>query len=314
MSIEIDPRGFTPEMAATLAREGATRASLGVQDFDPAVQTAVNRIQSYEATARCAEGLRAEGIAEINIDLIYGLPHQTPETLAATIDLALTLCPSQIALFGYAHVPWLKRHQRLLDERTLPDAAQRWTLYRAAAAQLKDHGMIPVGLDHFADPQSALGRMAAARRLRRNFQGYTTDGTDVILGFGASAIGTLPQGYVQNAPKLTDYREAIEAGRFATARGRAVGADDLLRRDVISALMCNLEADIGAICQAHHYAAGALDEEIAALAPLEADGIVAVAGREVRINEWARPLSRTVCAVFDAYYKAEGAPRHAQAV
>lgn len=318
IAVEIDPRGFTSEMAAAMAGQGVTRASLGVQDFDPAVQTAVNRIQSYETTARCVEQLRAEGIEELNIDLIYGLPHQTPESVAATVDLTLSLAPDQIALFGYAHVPWLKRHQRLLDERALPGAAARWALYWAAAQRLGEHGMIPVGLDHFAAPKSPLGRAAAAGRLRRNFQGYTTDASDVILGFGASAIGTLAQGYVQNAAKLTHYREAIEAGRFATARGRGVGADDLLRRDVISGLMCNLSIDVGAICRAHHYAANALDAEIAALAPLESEGIVTAAGRKIAIKDWARPLARSVCAAFDAHYKADdkadGAPRHAQAV
>ena len=316
-SVEIDPRGFTRELAARMAREGVTRASLGVQDFDPAVQRAVNRIQSYETTARAVEWLRAEGIGDLNIDLIYGLPHQTPDSVAATVDRALTLEPRQVALFGYAHVPWLKRHQRLLDEHALPGTRARWALYWAAATRLMGHGLVPVGLDHFAAPGSALATAAAARDLHRNFQGYTTDDAGTILGFGASAIGTLPQGYVQNAAKIAQYRDAIAEGRLATVRGKTVTADDRLRRDVISQLMCNLRADVGAICEAHGRGAEALDREIAGLAPLEADGIAAVAGRQVTVAEDARPLVRSVCAVFDAYYDSGAAdiePRHAKAV
>jgi oxygen-independent coproporphyrinogen-3 oxidase len=314
ISVEIDPRGFTRETAAMLARDGVTRASLGVQDFDPAVQAAVNRIQSFDVTARTVDWLRAEGIADINLDLIYGLPHQTVDSVAATVDQTLRLAPQQIALFGYAHVPWMKRHQRLLDERALPGTHARWALYWAAASRLAAHGMVPVGLDHFAAPESALGVAAAARRLHRNFQGYTTDDAGAILGFGASAIGTLPQGYVQNAAKIAQYRDAIADGRLATARGKAVTADDRLVRDVIAALMCNLYADVGALCRAHGRDSDALDGEIAALAPLAADGIVTVADRAVTVSEGARPLVRSVCAAFDAYYGAATEPRHAQAV
>jgi oxygen-independent coproporphyrinogen-3 oxidase len=317
MSVEIDPRGFTPEFAARMAREGVTRASLGVQDFDPTVQRSINRIQSYETTARAVEWLAASGIDDINIDLIYGLPHQTPDTVAATVDRTLTLEPQQVALFGYAHVPWLKRHQRLLDEHALPGTSARWQLYWTAANRLTGHGLVPVGLDHFAAPGSALGLAAAARGLHRNFQGYTTDDAGTILGFGASAIGTLPQGYVQNTAKIGQYRDAIAEGRLATVRGKAVSADDRLRRDVISQLMCNLRADVGAICEAHGRGADALDREIAGLAPLEADGIVSVAERTVAVADDARPLVRSVCAVFDAYYDSGAAdfePRHAKAV
>jgi oxygen-independent coproporphyrinogen-3 oxidase len=318
ISVEIDPRGFTREMAAALAAEGVTRASLGVQDFDPAVQQAVNRVQSYETTARAVEGLRAEGIVEINLDLIYGLPHQSVDSVLATVDKAMSLAPTQVALFGYAHVPWMKRHQKLIDESTLPGTGARWALYWAAATRLAEHGMVAVGLDHFAAPDSALARHAAARELHRNFQGYTTDAAATLIGFGASAIGTLPQGYVQNAAKISDYREAISAGRLATARGCVVDEADRLRREVISSLMCNLFADVGAICRARGLKASALDPELDRLAPLVADGIVTRQGRKVTVNDSARPLVRSVCAVFDSYLNtgpgAAEAPRHARAV
>ena len=314
MSIEIDPRGFAREMASVLAREGTTRASLGVQDFEPEVQRAINRIQTFDTTARVVDWLRTEGIDDINIDLIYGLPHQSLESIVATVDAVIALEPRQVALFGYAHVPWMKRHQRLIDERALPGTPARWALYWAAAKRLAEHGMVPVGLDHFAAAGSTLAEAAMAHRLQRNFQGYTTGAAPSILGFGASAIGTLPQGYVQNAAKITDYRAAISAGRLATARGFRIGADDMLRRDVIAALMCHLEADVGAICRAHGYAETALDPEIASLAPFAADGIVAVAGRTITVSESARPLVRSVCGVFDAYWTAGSEQRHAKAV
>ncbi len=314
MSVEIDPRGFTREMAAALARAGTTRASLGVQDFDPEVQTAINRVQPYEVTAQTVDWLRAEGIEDINIDLIYGLPRQTVRSIAATVERTLSLAPTQVALFGYAHVPWMKRHQRLLDEYALPDTRARWTLYWAASEQLAGHSMIPVGLDHFAAPDSALARAAALGGIHRNFQGYTTDDAAVLLGFGVSAIGTLPQGYVQNAPKISHYREAIAGANLATVRGCVIGPDDRLRREVISALMCNLEVDIGMLCQAHGQASDYLDREIAALAPFLSDGIVAVMGRRLTLKEDARPLVRSVCAAFDAYYRPNTEPRHAKAV
>lgn len=314
MSVEIDPRGFTREMAATLAREGTTRASLGVQDFDPAVQQAINRIQTVEVTARVVDWLRAEGIAEINVDLIYGLPHQSVDTIVASIDAVMALEPQQVALFGYAHVPWMKRHQRLIDERSLPDLRARWALYWAAAIRLAEHGMNAVGIDHFAVPESPLAQASSAHRLHRNFQGYTVDAAPAIIGFGASAIGTLRQGYVQNAAEIPDYREVISAGRLATARGRKIDDDDVLRRDVIAELMCHLYADVGAVCRAHGRPSGALDNEIAALSPFAADGLVAVEGRKLRVNESARPLVRSVCAAFDAYWTAGAEPRHAKAV
>jgi oxygen-independent coproporphyrinogen-3 oxidase len=314
VSVEIDPRGFSREMATALARAGTTRASLGVQDFEPRVQDAVNRIQSYETTARAVDSLCAEGIDDINVDLIYGLPHQTVESIVATVDRTLTLGPRQVAFFGYAHVPWMKRHQRLLDERGLPQTRARWALYSAAAARLVEHGLIPVGLDHFAAPGTPLAMAAGERRLHRNFQGYTADDAPVLLGFGASAIGTLPQGYVQNGPKISHYREAILAGRLATLRGRAIGPDDLLRRDIIAQLMCNLCADLAAICREHGYTPDFLDREIAALSSLQSDGIVSIEGRKVAVNERARPLVRSVCAAFDAYFRADSEPRHAKAV
>ena len=222
LAIEIDPRTLTREYVDVLAEAGITRASLGVQDFDPRVQTAVNRVQSFERTARVADWLRAAGIGSINLDLMYGLPYQSVASVEATVRRALALEADRIVLFGYAHVPWMKRHQRLIPEQALPDSDARFAQNQAAAAVLIAAGYEPVGLDHFARRGDVLAQRQRDGRLRRNFQGYTSDESPTLMGFGASAIGTMPDGYVQNAPNAVAYRAAIEAGRLATARGYAV--------------------------------------------------------------------------------------------
>jgi oxygen-independent coproporphyrinogen-3 oxidase len=192
-AIEIDPRTVDEARAAALGEIGVNRASLGVQDFDPAVQRAINRVQPLELTARVAGLLRGHGITRLNLDLMYGLPLQSTAGFAATVETALALAPDRIALFGYAHVPWMKKHQALIDTAALPDAWQRWCQARAAARRLEQAGYAAIGLDHFAKPQDALACAAAAGTLRRNFQGYTADPADALVGFGASAIGALPR-------------------------------------------------------------------------------------------------------------------------
>jgi oxygen-independent coproporphyrinogen-3 oxidase len=292
---------------------GVTRASLGVQDFDPAVQRAVNRMQSYEQTWACAAGLRARGVRSINLDLIYGLPHQTGQGFAATVRRALDLAPDRVAVFGYAHVPWMKRHQALIAEADLPDRAARHRQMRAAHDALTKAGYVPIGLDHYARPGDALARAAAGGTLRRNFQGYTTDAAPVLIGLGASAIGSLPQGYVQNAAPLPEYRARLREGRLATVRGVALSAEDALRRDVIEQLMCHGHVDLAATAARHQAGAGALAGAAPALAALAADGVIAWDGRRVAVRPAARVLLRAVAAAFDAYHRPD-AQRHAPAV
>ena len=229
IAVEIDPRTLTREAVLALKTGGVTRASLGLQDFDPRVQNAVRRVQSFEQTARAADWLRKAGIASINLDLMYGLPYQTVETVAATAQRSLALDPDRIALFGYAHVPWMKRHQRLLPEEALPGALERFAQSEGAADVLKQAGFQPIGLDHFARPDDLLARRQREKRLHRNFQGYTTDEAPALIGFGTSAIGVLPQGYVQNASSTAAYRDAIQDGCLATVRGRALTEEDRLR-------------------------------------------------------------------------------------
>jgi oxygen-independent coproporphyrinogen-3 oxidase len=313
-AVEIDPRTLTLEMVVAFREAGVRRASLGVQDFRREVQAAVNRVQSFETTAQAVEWLRAAGIDDINIDLIYGLPHQTPQSVVETVDRVIELEPDRLALFGYAHVPWMKRHQRLLDETTLPGPLERWHIFEAASRRLKEHGFVAIGLDHFAAKDSELARAVTDHAVSRNFQGYTTDAAEALIGFGASAIGTLPQGYVQNAVPIRAYEEAIAAGKLAAVRGVAVGREDRLRRAVIERLMCDLAVDLGKACRAYGFVPTALDAELARLRPFVADGLLEIEGRSVAVREEGRPLVRSIAAVFDAYYREDGEARHSQAV
>lgn len=312
-AVEIDPRTLTGETVDALAAVGVTRASLGVQDLNAEVQKAVNRIQPFEVTERAVNWLRAAGIEAINIDLMYGLPMQTVAGVEATVDGVLKLAPDRLALFGYAHVPWMKRHQGLIDESTLPDATERMAQCEATTARLEAAGYRAIGLDHFARPEDPLARAAAEGRLRRNFQGYTVDAAPALIGFGATAIGALPQGYVQNAAPVHAWRDAIEGGEFAIVRGLALNDDDRLRRAVIERLMCDLEVDLDAVCHAHGLQSSVLAPEIASLMPMVSDGLVSIDGTRVKVPTTARPLLRAVATAFD-HYLASGPGRHSQAV
>ena len=314
LAVEIDPRAFDRAALDAWVAVGLGRASLGVQDFDPKVQAAINRRQSREETARVIGWLRDAGVRSVNLDVLYGLPHQTVEGLLATVEAVIDLAPDRVALFGYAHVPWMKRHQALIDERSLPDAAARLRLSAAAEARLRAAGYRPIGLDHFARPDDSLARASEQGRLRRNFQGYTTDAAGALVGFGASSIGTLPQGYVQNEVGVRAYLQKLADGELATSRGFRLGAEDRLRRDVIMHLMCGLEADLPALA-AQHEMAGAADftREIAALDSMATDGLVRCDGATVAITETGRPYVRAVAALFDRYLQ-PGAARHSRAV
>ena len=314
IAVELDPRTADEPYVAAMAKAGVTRASIGVQDFDPKVQEAINRIQPYEVTAQVIGWLRRHGVPEINIDLIYGLPFQTLDGLIDTIDRAVEFAPKRIALFGYAHVPWMKKHQRLIPDEALPDTALRWRQYEDGCRRLiETHGYVQIGLDHFAAPDDAMAIALAAKQLHRNFQGYTTDSAAVLLGFGASGIGSLPQGYVANVGEIHAYREAIAAGRLATARGVAIDVDDRLRRAIIERLMCDLEVDLDAVAAGFGADGGRFAAELASLAPREADGLCTVAGRRIAVSEDGRTLVRAVCAAFDRYLK-QGEQRHSKAV
>jgi oxygen-independent coproporphyrinogen-3 oxidase len=313
IAVEIDPRNMTECNAMALADAGVNRASLGVQDFNENVQRAINRVQSYEMTAQVVAWLRTVGIEAINFDLMYGLPHQSVEDVVRTVDLAVSLAPDRFAVFGYAHVPWMKRHQRMIEEAALPGGAERLAQAEAAATRLVEWGYRRIGLDHFARLDDPLTRALDAGRLKRNFQGYTTDQAKTLLGFGASAIGSLTEGYVQNAVPVRTYADAIRKGQPAVTRGRRVDAADLLRRTVIERLMCDLAVDLDAVSAAFGAPKDEFTIELSRLAPMERDGLVEVDGDRIRVRESARPLLRSVCAVFDRYLNTDE-NRHSRAV
>lgn len=312
-AIELDPRTVGDELVASLAAAGVNRASLGVQDFNETVQRAIGRIQPFATVASVVARLRGAGIGAINLDLMYGLPYQTVADVERTADLAASLSPGRIALFGYAHVPWMKTHQRLIDAAALPGAVARMEQAEAAAQRLESAGYVRVGIDHFARRDDAMATAAAAGGLRRNFQGYTTDPADALIGLGASSIGRLPRTYVQNAPDIGGWRRAIEAGRLPVIRGKHLGEEDLARAEIIERIMCDFAVDPYAVFRAHGLDPAGLAGSRAALDPLRRDGIVALDGMRLRIPAPMRAFARLVAAAFDAYLN-EGAARHSVAV
>jgi len=296
-AVEIDPRGIKDETVAALADCGLTRASIGVQDFAEVVQKAINRIQPFDETERVVGALRAAGVASLNIDLIYGLPYQTRENVARTIELSLSLKPQRFAVFGYAHVPHFKKHMQLIKTDALPDASERFAQFELAHSLVSAAGYVAVGLDHFALPDDSLGIAAANGTLARNFQGYTSDNAPALIGLGASSISALPQGYVQNRPDVPEWRKSVEAGALPVARGIALSEDDKLRRAIIEKLMCFLAVDLSALGKT----LADFPAEMTALAPLMAEGFVLREGNVLRVPQDARAAVRLVASVFDTY-------------
>ena len=308
-AIELDPRRLDRPLVQTLAAIGVNRASLGVQDTAPHVQQAIGRIQPFELVERAAAWLREAGIANLNIDLMYGLPTQTVRDVAHSAELAASLGAQRMALFGYAHVPWFKTHQKLIDDAALPGLSERLEQAEVAAETLTSMGYEAVGLDHFALPDDELCVAQRERRLHRNFQGYTTDDADALIGLGASAIGRLPQGFVQNAPDLGGYSRAVAAGRLPIVKGLTLSDDDRVRGDIIERLMCDFELDLDAVPGgAAHFAT-----ELEALRPLAAEGLLRIEGNRIAVTTSGRPFVRIAAAAFDTYL-ATSQKRHSVAV
>jgi oxygen-independent coproporphyrinogen-3 oxidase len=247
------------------------------------------------------------------LDLIYGLPHQTVAGLRSTIEQALTTRPDRVAVFGYAHVPWMKKHQALISEATLPGREERYAQREAAEDAIVAAGYIPIGLDHFALPTDDLARAAADHRLKRNFQGYTTDSAPILLGLGASSIGSLPEGYVQNHPAVPAWRDAVRAGILPVARGIALTKDDRLRRDVIGQIMCDFAVDLAATAERHGANPASLMDAAPALQEMARDGLIAWDGFALSVTRDGRPFVRNVAAAFDTWLR-PGAARHSAAV
>ena len=301
VAIEIDPRRLSAPMIDALALGGVNRASLGIQSFDRAVQHVINRVQTFEETAAVAGNLRRAGIAGLNFDLIYGLPHQTIASCLDTVRRAIELRPERFAVFGYAHVPAFKKHQRKIDESSLPDSGERYDQACAIADALKKAGYVQIGLDHFALPSDEMAIALREGRLRRNFQGYTTDLSTLLLGFGASAIGQLPHGYVQNEVPIRAYSDAIACGKFATAKGYALTDEDRLRAEIIERIMCDFGVDLGAVCARHGAGTDAILKSAPRLKELVRDGIVKLEGTSLKIADDSRFLVRSVAAAFDTH-------------
>ena len=301
IAVEIDPRRLEPPMTAALAVAGVNRASLGVQSFDPVVQKAINRIQSVEQTAAVTSGLRKAGIAAVSFDLIYGLPKQTLQSCLGTVEQCLSMRPDRFSIFGYAHVPEFKKHQRRIATADLPDGESRHEQAEVMARLLTGAGYVRIGLDHFALPDDPMALALSQGRLRRNFQGYTTDPCEALIGFGASAIGKLPQGYIQNEVVIGRYAERIADGMLPTRRGYRLTPEDRLRAELIERVMCDLTVDIDAICAQHRVDAQVLAPSRRKLGQLAQEGLVAFDGSRVLLPDNARLLVRKVASVFDAH-------------
>jgi oxygen-independent coproporphyrinogen-3 oxidase len=317
IGVEVDPRRTSDEHLDALAESGVNRLSLGLQDLDPQVQEAVNRVQPAELTWHVLEGARRRGMDSVNVDLIYGLPHQTPESFAATVEEVVRMSPDRVALFNFAYLPQTFAHQRTLDEAAMPGPEDKLTILEETSRRLTEAGWIFIGMDHFAKPTDPLARALRERTLTRNFQGYSTHGDTDLLAFGASSISHVAGGFAQNLRGVSEYSRAIVDGRLATCRGLVASREDRLRRDVIVSLMArfrldkdDVEARWGIDFDDHF--AGALEE----LAPLAADGLVELGARRIEITPLGRLLVRNVAMAFDAHLgtSAEAGVRYSRTV
>ena len=301
IGIEVDPRVTSREHLETLRRLGFNRLSLGIQDFHPEVQEAIHRVQPYEATRDMISYARELGFDSINVDLIYGLPYQSAERFRATVSQVLTLAPDRVAMFSYAHVPWLKKQQGAFQTH-LPEGIEKFRIFCAGLQTFLDAGYLYIGMDHFARPGDELALAQQSRTLHRNFQGYTTKAGADLYGMGVSAISAIGRAYGQNFRDVAGYGAAIDRGGLATMRGYHLNDDDVLRRTVINRLLCHtlirkseIEAEFG-INFDDYFAA-----ELAHLEPFVADGLVVLDQNEISVTWLGRIFIRNIAMVFDAY-------------
>jgi oxygen-independent coproporphyrinogen III oxidase len=309
VGLEIDPRVTSREQLATLRSLGFNRLSMGVQDFAPDVQLAVNRVQSYELTRALVDESRALGFRSINLDLIYGLPYQTPESFARTLEQVLTLRPERVAVYSFAYVPWMKAHMTHIPESALPMADLKLSLIGLAREIFGGAGYRAIGIDHFALPDDELARAEETGTLHRNFMGYTVQSARDMVGLGVSAIGDVQGAFIQNTKKLPEYYRAVEEGRLPVERGYALDEDDRIRRYVITELMCNGRVAAAAVEQ--RFGVVFADYFAPELAELAAgphrDGIVRIDDGIVQVTPLGRLFVRNVCMVFDRYLRARTA-------
>ncbi|MEO1234987.1 MAG: oxygen-independent coproporphyrinogen III oxidase, partial [Myxococcota bacterium] len=306
LALEVDPKVTTSEQIALLGELGFNRLSLGVQDFDPAVQDAIQRRQSFEATRATVTEARQSGFRGINFDLIYGLPRQTPESWSRTLDQVVELAPDRLAIYGFAYLPELRPHQKRLPVADMVAGPAKHRLFRQAYERLVDAGYRPIGMDHFARPEDELARAQAERRLGRNFQGYTVRAARDTVAFGLTAISDLAGHLAQRVPQMKRYEAALDAHRLPIQRGIIRSPDDLERGAIIADLMCNFWADLGD-------RKASFEEEWEALAPLENEGLLRRNGTEIEVTPLGRFFVRNIAMVFDAYLR-KNRRRFSQAV
>ena len=317
IAIELDPRGITEGRIATYAKCGVNRVSLGVQDFDEKVLTAVNRQQPFALSYEAVKLLRKYGIEHINVDVMYGLPHQTLETQSRTFEKLLLLKPGRIAFFGYAHVPWMKKHMRLIDETSLPQKDLRFDLFEAGQNFLEENGYVPIGIDHFARPDDALVKAKHDGRLTRNFQGYVDDPSDTFIGLGVSSIGKTKTHYFQNFSDMPSYKNAILGGHLAVAKHCEISKDDEIRAKIIEQLMCYFKVNLHDICALFGCPVSMFETELNQLKSYEKLGFITIDNASVQIDPKAKLMARTICSIFDAHIQKSAGlktPKHAQAI
>lgn len=310
-SVEIDPNEIDAARLDALAAAGMNRASIGVQDFDPEIQKTIGREQSYELTREVAEMIRDRGIASLNADILYGLPFQTNARISDSVQKLLTLNPDRVALYGYAHVPWMSRRQQMIPSDAMPTPQERLALFETARNLFVWDGYDEIGIDHFARPEDGMAKAAKAGTLRRNFQGYTDDTAPVLVGLGASSISRFPQGFAQNASGTADHTRAVREGHFSTHRGHAFTPDDILRARIIEALMCDFRVSREEILS-HH---AVTPETLQAMFQMAADqfgDMVTLDDSGLAIPPHARPLTRMVARAFDAYDQSKA--KHSAAI
>jgi oxygen-independent coproporphyrinogen-3 oxidase len=304
ISIEVDPRKVDADTIAFLGAQGFNRISVGIQDFDPLVQQAVNRIQSEEETLTVIDAARANGFVSVNADLIYGLPKQTVEGFSRTLDKVIAVAPDRIALYSYAHVPHLFKPQRRIELADLPAPEAKLAILALAIDKLGASGYTYIGMDHFAKPTDELAVAQRERKLHRNFQGYSTKPDCDMLAFGISAIGKIGASYVANVKTLDEYYQRLDANALPVKRGVQLDADDLVRRDAIQRLMCDFELDFGAFGARHGIGfSDYFAPELTALAPLADDGLVEIGADRIAVTPRGRLLVRIVAMQFDRYLR-----------
>lgn len=314
-SIEIDPREVKADTIALLRQLGFNRMSLGVQDFEPVVQQAVNRIQSEEQTFTVLDQARAQGFKSVSLDLIYGLPLQTAASFERTLETVIDAGPDRLSIFNYAHLPELFKPQRRINEGDLPASAVKLDILQMTIEKLAAAGYIYIGMDHFARPDDELAIAQREQTLYRNFQGYSTHADCDLIGIGVTSIGKVGRSYSQNHKAIDDYYHAIDSGHLPVFRGVELDDDDVLRRDIITRLMCHFELDMKAIEQQYQLVfSDYFSVELEALQAMQQDGLLEVMDNTLRVQPRGRLLIRNVCMVFDRYLREPSQQRYSKVI